>query len=169
MATVTGNSNKNDTLVGTAGADTITGLSGNDVLSGGRGNDLLIGGSGSDVMTGGLDADTFQWSAGHITNGAIDYITDFDIRQSDLLSFISSGGGQNIIIDSVKLDKLSVTDANNVSLSNNVATGTDIVFTITNSVTNATQTIVLLDAWSGALSDDWNAYLTTLGTSFSMA
>jgi hypothetical protein len=167
MADINGNPNANDTLNGTSGNDKIQGFSGNDVLSGGRGNDLLIGGSGSDVMTGGLDADTFQWSAGHIQNGAVDYITDFDIRQNDVLSFISSGGGQDIVIDSVTLGYSGETTANGVSLNNNVATGTDITFTVRNDVTGATQTIVLLDAWSGNLSSQWNDYLATLGVSFS--
>ncbi|WP_377845486.1 hypothetical protein [Bosea sp. UC22_33] len=98
MNDVIGNPHTDDNLVGTAANDKMQGLSGNDVIFGGKGNDLIIGGAGSDVMTGGLGADTFQWSAGHITNGATDYITDFDIRQNDALSFLSSGGGQNVEI-----------------------------------------------------------------------
>lgn len=167
MNPIDGNPNVNDNILGTAADDKIQSFSGNDVINGGKGNDLIIGGSGSDVMTGGLGADTFQWSAGHITNGATDYITDFDIRQSDALSFLSSGGGQNVEIVGVTKGYLSVTDANGVSLSNNVATGTDITFTMKNSVTGATQEIVLLDAWSGSLSGQWDAYLATLGTHFS--
>lgn len=167
MADITGTVNAPDNLTGTSGDDKISSLSGNDVITGGRGNDLIIGGSGSDVMTGGLGADTFQWNAGHITNGATDYITDFDIRQSDKLSFLSSGGGQNVEIVGVTKGYLSVTSANGVDLQNNVATGTDITFTIKNSVTGATQEIVLLDAWSGSLSGQWDAYLATLGTHFS--
>jgi Ca2+-binding RTX toxin-like protein len=166
MNDVIGNPHTDDNLVGTAANDKMQGLSGNDVIFGGKGDDLIIGGSGSDVMTGGLGADTFQWSAGHITNGATDYITDFDIRQNDALSFLSSGGGQNVEIVGVTKGYLNVTTANGVDLQNNVATGTDITFTIKNSVTGATQEIVLLDAWSGSLSAKWDAYLATLGTHF---
>lgn len=166
MNDIIGNPHTDDNLVGTAANDKMQGLSGNDVIFGGKGDDLIIGGAGSDVMTGGLGADTFQWSAGHITNGAIDYVTDFDIRQSDKLSFLSSGGGQNIEILSVTKGYNQTTHANGVDLNNNLATGTDITFTIKNCVTGATQEIVLLDAWSGSLSGQWNAYLATLGTHF---
>lgn len=167
MANITGTaSGVSDTLVGTSGADYIAGLSGNDILSGGRGNDTLIGGQGSDVMTGGLDADRFEFSAGHITDGAVDYITDFDLRQGDTLAFLNSGAGQNFVVTGVEKGYLSTTSFNGVDLQNNLATGTDITFHVTNSVTGATQDIVLLDAWSGALSSQWNSYLSSMGLSF---
>lgn len=166
MSDIIGNPNTNDFLVGTAGNDKIQGLSGNDVIIGGRGDDLIIGGAGSDVMTGGLGADTFQWSAGHITQGATDYITDFDIRQGDKLSFLSSGNNQNVEILSVTKGYNQTTHFNGVDLQNNLASGTDITFTVRNSVTGATQEIILLDAWSGSLSAQWDAYLATLGTHF---
>lgn len=157
-----------DTLNGSRNADTIQGLSGDDLIFGGRGDDLIIGGQGSDVMWGGLDADTFQFSAGHIGNGSVDYITDFNVGQ-DLLSFISSSGGQNVVIESVRLEYLTETSFNGNDLQNNVATGTDVIFTVKNSVTGATQEIILLDSWSGLKSAAWDAYLDTLqsGLAFS--
>lgn len=162
-----------DSIIGSQGADIINGLSGDDVLRGGKGNDTIIGGAGSDVLVGGLDADTFRWAAGHITEGATDYITDFSLNQGDNLSFMSSGGGQNVEILGVSLDYLGMTSAAaggsaSVDLQNNIGTGGDLTFTVRNSVTGNVQTIVLLDAWSGALSDQWNAYFTTLGTSLSV-
>lgn len=165
MSVITG-TNSAETLTGTKGDDTVTGNSGDDVLFGGRGNDLLVGGSGSDVLFGGLDADTFRWSAGHITDGATDYVADFSLLSGDLLSFLSSGGGQDVSILGVSRSFRTDTTANGVDLQNNIASGTDIVFTVQNSVTGATQEIVLLDAWSASISAQWDAYLATLGTSF---
>lgn len=157
-----------DSLIGTAGADRIEGLSGDDVIRGGRGNDTIIGGQGNDVVWGGLDADTFEWSAGHITGGGVDYVADFDLRQNDVLNFRSSGGGQNVEVLSIEFKKLSETNvsaggAESVDLQNNVGTGTDVVFTVRNSETGATQEIILLDAWSGNLAPMWDAYLAANG------
>lgn len=175
MATFTGTAGGvQDSIIGTQGADLIAGLSGDDVLRGGRGNDTIIGGSGSDVLVGGLDSDTFVWSAGHITAGATDWILDFSINQGDKLQFDPSGGGQTVVIESVVLDYLNDTSvkaggSDSVSLDNNVATGGDLIFTVRNSVTGATQQIVLLDTWSGALSGQWNEYLSTFGVSITAA
>ncbi len=172
MAIITGNAKGfQDSLIGTASDDTIMGLSGDDVIRGGRGNDLIIGGQGNDVVFGGLDADTFQWSAGHITNGGIDYVADFDLRQNDTLSFMSSGGGQNVEIMSIQLEYNGTTTvaaggSASVSLDNNVGAGTDVIFTVKNTGTGAVQQIVLLDAWSGNLSGAWDTYLAANGWSF---
>ena len=161
-----------DSLTGTAGNDRIEGLSGDDVIRAGKGDDLVIGGQGNDVVWGGIGADTFQWSAGHITAGGIDYVADFDLRQNDTLSFMSSGGGANIEVLSVSLTKIGTQNVDaggsaSVSLDNNVGFGTDVVFKVKNSVTGAVQDLVLLDAWSGNLSGTWNDYLSANGWSFS--
>ena len=154
--------NVGDTISGGRGNDTLSGLSGNDYLSGGRGNDILIGGAGSDVMSGGLDSDTFRFSAGHITQGSIDWITDFSFTQNDSLDFRSSGGGQDIQI-------LSVTSAfvQNTSYSGydfgNSARGTDLILEVMNTGTGAIEKIVLLDSYSNSLSGQWANYLATLG------
>ena len=167
MAVIIGNNaGVSDTLIGTSGADQISGLSGDDHLLGGRGNDTIIGGSGSDVMAGGLDADTFVWSAGHITDGAVDYITDFSLRQNDMLQFLSSGGGQDIIVLNVEKSYRTETSFNDIDLQNNVETGTDVTFTIQNSVTGATQQIVLLDSWSRSLDNLWDAFFDSLGLDY---
>ena len=164
---INGTPNFDDVLTGTAGADKIRGESGNDFINAGQGDDLVIGGSGSDVMRGGLGADTFEWSAGHITDGATDWVIDFSLAvQNDLLSFISSGGGQDVNVLSVVLTKLLDTEFNGFDLENNVETGTEIVFTVQNSVNGKIQDIVLLDAWSGSTNDAWVDYLATLGLEF---
>jgi Ca2+-binding RTX toxin-like protein len=168
--TLVGNAKgEDDTINGGRGDDHITGLSGDDFLSGGRDNDTLIGGIGSDVMSGGsmtsaggIDSDVFEWSAGHIGEGNIDWVTDFSIG-SDVLSFRSSGGGQNLVIDSATRAYVTNTTFNGNNLDNNVDTGTDIILTVRNSVTGATQQIVLLDSWSGTLAPQWDAYFTSLG------
>lgn len=159
-----------DSLIGTAGADRIEGLSGDDVIRGGRGNDTIIGGQGNDVVWGGMDADTFEWSAGHITAGGVDYVADFDLRQNDTLSFRNSGGGANIEVLSIEFTKVvaenvSAGGSESVDLQNNVGFGTDVVFTVRNSSTGATQEIILLDAWSGNLASSWDAYLAANGWS----
>jgi Ca2+-binding RTX toxin-like protein len=165
---INGTPNFDDVLAGTQGDDRIRGESGNDFINAGQGNDLVIGGSGSDVVRGGLGADAFEWSAGHITDGATDWVIDFSLTvQNDLLSFISSGGGQDVNVLSVVLTKLLDTEFNGFDLENNVETGTEIVFTVQNSVTGNIQDIVLLDAWSGATNDAWVDYLATLGLEFS--
>jgi Ca2+-binding RTX toxin-like protein len=181
MATVTG-TNGNDTITGTGGGvndvlnggrgnDSIFGLSGNDHLLGGRDNDLLVGGRGSDVLSGGSllsngagnDVDTFSFSAGHITQGAVDWIVDFSLENGDVLQFLSSGGGQGFEILSVDRAYLDDTTFNGIDLANNVSTGTDLVFTVRNSLNGETQKIVLLDSWSDSLSGQWDAYLSALG------
>lgn len=169
MSMINGDSNANslpgtqagDTISGGRGNDTVSGLRGDDVLLGGRGNDLLIGGNGNDVLIGGLDSDTFMWAASHIEDGGVDYITDFAVG-TDKLAFMPNAAG-TIKIMSVEAAYLEVEEANGVSLSNNLTTGTDLTFTIMNETTGDTQTIVLLDAWSGNLSNAWNDYLLALG------
>lgn len=152
-----------DNLRGTAGDDKIQGLSGDDVIIAARGDDTVIGGQGSDVMAGGLGADTFEWSAGHIGQDDIDVITDFDIRQGDSLSFLNSAGGQGIEVLSIYKDKTVITEQNGVDLRNNVDYGTDLVIEIMNTATGKTQTIILLDAWSGNLDAMWSEYLEGTG------
>jgi hypothetical protein len=155
-----------DMLRGTAADDRIASLSGDDNIIAGRGNDTVIGGTGSDVLSGGLGSDTFVWSAGHLTDDAIDYVRDFSLLQGDTLKFLDSGEGQIFQVLSVELMKLEETVFNGFDLNNNVERGTDIVFTVQNAVTGATQEIALLDAWSNSKNDAWVDYLATLGLQF---
>lgn len=156
-----------DTTIGTRGDDLISGQSGDDYLHGGRGNDTIIGGSGSDVLTGGLDADTFVWSAGHIQNGVVDYVTDFSIQSGDTLSFLDSNyGAYTLNVLSAELSYTSVTEFNGIDLGNNLSTGTDIIFTIENAHTGAVQQIVLLDAWSRSLDSLWDDFFASKGLCF---
>lgn len=167
---ITGQANVADSLIGTAGADRIEGLSGDDVIRGGRGNDTIIGGRGNDVVWGGLDADTFEWSAGHISKGGVDYVADFDLRQNDTLNFRSSAGGQQVEVVSIEFTKVltetvAAGGSESVNLVNDVTLGTDVIFTVRNSVTGDTQEIILLDAWSGNMSGLWTNFLAANGWS----
>ena len=156
-----GNANQSDTVFGGRGNDKLSGQSGNDYLNGGRGNDLLIGGSGSDILTGGLDADTFQWSAGHIAQGVVDWITDFSFNQGDTLNFLASASG-SIEIVSAKADFVDNTAFNGFDLSNS-ANGRELVLEIRNTGNGAVQKIVLIDSYSAANNAQWEAYLATFG------
>jgi RTX calcium-binding nonapeptide repeat (4 copies) len=166
MAIIEGNAQGvDDILVGGSADDKISGRSGDDLLNGGGGQDIIEGGKGSDVLRGGTGADSFVWSAGHITGGGIDYVTDFSLSAGDTLKFLDSEG-QVFEVVSVMLTKLLETEFNGHNLHNNVLTGTDIVFTVYNALTDKTQEIALLDAWSAGSNDEWVDYLATLGLEF---
>lgn len=80
---------------------------GNDVVVGGIGDDTIIGGSGSDKLTGGrgLDKFTFGFSDFYtdfdafmesndsepVFNKSVDVITDFSLRNGDILDFGNMG------------------------------------------------------------------------------
>jgi Ca2+-binding RTX toxin-like protein len=150
-----------DTIQGGRGNDRLSGFSGNDYLGGGRGNDILIGGAGSDVMSGGLDSDVFRFSAGHIQDEAIDWITDFSFNQNDSLDFRSSANGQDIEILSARTGFVT----NNESWGFNVPNserGRELILEVRNTVTGATEQIVLIDSYSNSSHDQWAAYLVTL-------
>lgn len=163
---IEGNPGEDDILIGSKGNDIIRGQSGDDWIRAGEGNDTVVGGRGSDVVAGGTGADRFEFSAGHVTDGAVDYITDFDIRQGDTLRFANSSDTSTIEILSVTKGYNLETEFNGVDLRNDVTKGTDITFTIKNS-DGEIQTVVLLDAWSGLLAADWDNYLSSMGLSFS--
>jgi Ca2+-binding RTX toxin-like protein len=163
---IVGLPNVDDDLQGTSGDDNIQGLSGNDRLFGGQGLDTIIGGSGSDVLRGGSGADTFQWSAGHVTGGATDYVADFSLAAGDMVNFLSSIAADVEVLSIVRT-LLTETEFNGWDLGNNVATGTDIVFTIRNSATMNEQTIAVLDAWSAGNNQAWEDYLAGMGLAFS--
>jgi hypothetical protein len=95
----------------TQGEDTITAKNnkgikinagdGKDVVVGGAGNDMIIGGEGSDKLTGGKGADTFSFSKSDfyttnsngdlVFNKSADTITDFNVKDNDVLNFIGLG------------------------------------------------------------------------------
>jgi len=79
-------SDGNDTINGAAGNDTLNGDAGNDTVIGGAGNDILNGGSGNDTLSGGRGRDTFDFNdKGTAGNPSVDTITDFSIRERDVL------------------------------------------------------------------------------------
>lgn len=158
---LSGNANQGDTIQGGRGNDKLSGQSGDDFLSGGRGNDLLIGGSGSDVIAGGVDSDTFQFSAGHITQDAIDWITDFSFNQNDSLKFLASASG-SIEILSATATFADNTTFNGFDLSNS-ANGRELILEVRNTGNGAIQKIVLIDSYSAGNSAQWEAYLANFG------
>lgn len=159
---------EDDRIFGSKDDDKLEGLSGDDYLWASRGDDTLIGGQGSDVMKGGLDADRFEFSAGHIGNGNVDYIIDFSIDAGDRLKFLESGPGQIFEVLSIVRSYLGIQEFNGRDLENNVPLGTDITFAVRNSATGAEQDIVLLDAWSGELNPLWQEFLSDNGWSFTV-
>ena len=163
---VTGTSqNVSDTLKGKNTDDMLLGLSGDDVMFGRGGDDRMIGGKGSDVMSGGVGADTFVWSAGHIDNGDVDYVTDFNLNQGDMLQFLDSANG-DIEILSINVTGSSATEQNGVDLRNEMRAENDVVISVMNTGTGAMQDIVLLDAWSASKNDAWVDLLADMGLTF---
>ena len=80
----------------------ITGLNvdagdGKDVVVGGTGNDTISGGAGSDKLTGGKGSDTFTFgysdfytedsNGNSVFNKSVDTITDFNLKDGDILKF----------------------------------------------------------------------------------
>jgi hypothetical protein len=74
---------------------------GKDVVSGGIGDDSIIGGAGSDKLTGGKGLDTFMFalsdfisenaSGDSVFNKSADTITDFNLKDGDVLDFGEMG------------------------------------------------------------------------------
>jgi Ca2+-binding RTX toxin-like protein len=78
----------NDILIGTDKADKLSGLAGNDTLLGGTGSDKLTGGKGSDIFAfSNSDFYTKNSDSNLVFNNAIDTITDFNLKEHDLLDF----------------------------------------------------------------------------------
>ena len=75
--------------------------SGNDVVLGGKGDDIITGGAGSDKLTGGKGLDVFKFAFSDFfsedANGnpvfdkSLDTITDFSLRDGDVLDFGEMG------------------------------------------------------------------------------
>lgn len=163
---ILGTINDDAIIYGTQGDDNMNGLAGDDVMNGRKGDDVMKGGTGSDVVTGGLGADTFQWSAGHITDGATDYVTDFSFAQGDTLKFLDSFA-QGFEIVQVVHETVAETEANGANLMNGFKE--EVIFTVRNAATGATQDIVLLDAFANNTAAAWDAYLAEMGLTFGEA
>jgi Ca2+-binding RTX toxin-like protein len=78
----------NDILEGTAAADKLSGLGGNDTLVGGTGSDKLTGGKGADtfIFTS-SDFYTTDSNGGLVFNTSVDTVTDFNLKEYDVLDF----------------------------------------------------------------------------------
>ncbi|MCW5316966.1 hypothetical protein GTQ43_25060 [Nostoc sp. KVJ3] len=77
----------NDQLQGLAGNDTLQGGNGNDILTGGTGDDLLWGGLGDDILTGGVGKDKYLFQSSGVFNTSlgVDYITEFEAGQDQIV------------------------------------------------------------------------------------
>jgi Ca2+-binding RTX toxin-like protein len=164
---LTGNSQGvGDEIYGGRGNDALSGLSGDDYLSGGRGNDVLIGGSGSDVMAGGLDTDVFRFSAGHITQNAIDWIVDFNFNQGDTLDLLASATAG---IEIVSATAAYVTNGSFGAHSlENSASGRELILEVRNTSNGSVQKVVLLDSYSNSNSVQWDTYLDSFGVNITI-
>lgn len=78
----------NDILEGTAAADKLSGFGGNDTLVGGVGSDKLTGGKGSDVFKfTSSDFYTKSSNGSVVFNQSVDTVTDFNLKEHDVLDF----------------------------------------------------------------------------------
>ncbi|MGF2010917.1 calcium-binding protein, partial [Nostoc sp. DedVER01b] len=77
----------NDQLQGLGGNDTLQGGNGNDILTGGTGDDLLWGGLGDDILTGGAGKDKYLFQSSGVFNTSlgIDYISEFEAGQDQIV------------------------------------------------------------------------------------
>ncbi|WP_234986073.1 Ig-like domain-containing protein [Pseudogulbenkiania subflava] len=75
---VAGQNGSTQVISHAADSGVVLGGAGNDVLTGTAGNDVIVGGAGSDTLTGGAGSDTFMFLKSDA--GAVDQITDFDVR-----------------------------------------------------------------------------------------
>jgi Ca2+-binding RTX toxin-like protein len=85
------NGNNSITIINKDGVQIDAGA-GKDTVIGAIGNDTIIGGAGSDKLTGGKGTDTFSFSYGDffdtiIFNKSADTITDFKLKEHDVLDF----------------------------------------------------------------------------------
>ncbi len=78
----------NDILEGTAAVDKLSGLGGNDTLVGGAGSDKLTGGKGADIFSF-TDSDFYTKASNGdlVFNGSVDTVTDFNVKEHDVLDF----------------------------------------------------------------------------------
>lgn len=90
----------------------IIGTDGNDILKGGSGDDVIFGGGGDDIMYGGLGADTFVWTADHMSGK--DTIMDFELN-IDKLSFEDYFGTGGATLDNI-LAKLGAPEGERLEL-----------------------------------------------------
>jgi hypothetical protein len=87
----TGNS-LNNSLNGNSISNTLSGLAGNDTISGGVGSDKLTGGKGSDVFLFNYSDFFSPNSSGKIEfNKSMDIVTDFTLKDNDILDFGEMG------------------------------------------------------------------------------
>ena len=102
-------------IVGTPAPDTLQGGAGSDTISGGKGADTIVGGAGDDLLTGGGghrgDTFVFQPGFGH------DTITDFNVRQGDVLMFTGFNGEHPTATDTASGELLTFASGDSVLLS----------------------------------------------------
>ena len=79
------------TVMGGDGNDILWGNDGNDILDGGAGDDQITGGNGYNILSGGFGSDAFQLTS----TQSINRITDFQLEQSDSITFLIREGIDN--------------------------------------------------------------------------
>lgn len=108
---VTGDTNGDDSVLGSAFDDTLAAGKGNDTIKAGNGDDKLAGGEGSDLLQGGDGKDVFAFVGKSIASLGADTITDF-VSGTDKIQLDSS------IFKGVNIGSLSPTpDSNNYAAS----------------------------------------------------
>ena len=105
--TITG-TNRDDTLVGTAGNDVICGGNGDDTIDGMGGNDVLIGGNGRDTLMGGAGNDLLLGGNGkdHVEGGDGNDNLQGGNGQDDLVG----GAGSDALFGENGVDSLNTQD-----------------------------------------------------------
>jgi Ca2+-binding RTX toxin-like protein len=82
----------NDILAGTDKVDKLLGLAGNDTLIGGAGSDKLTGGKGKDTFVfSGSDFYTESSNGDLVFNKSVDTITDFNLKEHDVIDLEDLG------------------------------------------------------------------------------
>ena len=134
---------QNDFLFGQNGNDDLFGQNGSDTLNGGADQDRLNGGADNDFLTGGAGSDIFVFA----NNMAIDVVTDFRINTdglefssslltgalipindgADLLAAFGSTSGNDVIINLLNGNVVTLTDALLTGTYNDIADDITIV------------------------------------------
>ncbi|MBD2518107.1 M10 family metallopeptidase C-terminal domain-containing protein [Nostoc sp. FACHB-973] len=110
----------NDQLQGLGGNDTLQGGNGNDILTGGTGDDFLWGGLGDDILTGGSGKDqyVFQGNGVFSTSLGVDYISEFEAGQDQIVLSKTSFNSVTNIVGQALTDFAIVSDDEFVNASN---------------------------------------------------
>ncbi|OKH29985.1 hypothetical protein FACHB389_25085, partial [Nostoc calcicola FACHB-389] len=110
----------NDTLTGNTLNNILIGGDGNDQLQGLEGNDNLQGGNGNDTLTGGVGNDKYLFQSNSVFNTSlgVDYITDFQVGQDQIVLSKTTFNAVTNTVGQALTDFAVVTDDQFVNASN---------------------------------------------------